>query len=166
MRIAVISDSHDHLEALNNFITKVKGEVEVIIHAGDIVSPFALRALRGFKVYAVFGNNDGEKLLLKKTADELGIVLEEPPLFLTLEDKKIAVIHGASTPDKTELLVQALAQSGLFHLVIYGHTHKADVRKIKDTLIVNPGTISGYLAPTRTFAVVDLDSMHVDLVEV
>ncbi|MGB9708813.1 MAG: metallophosphoesterase [Infirmifilum sp.] len=166
MHVAIISDTHDNLEALQAFIGKIRGRVDTIIHAGDIVSPFTLRALNGYKVYAVYGNNDGEKLLLKKVADDIGIVLEEPPLFTTISNKRLAVIHGASTPEKTERLVQALAKSGDFDIVVYGHTHKADVRKIGNTLVVNPGTLSGYLAGTRTFALIDLERLSVDLVEV
>lgn len=166
MYVAVVSDSHDNLDAINSFLEKIKGKTDTIIHAGDIVSPFALKAFRGYKVYAVYGNNDGEKLLLKKVADELGIVLEEPPLFLTLHSRNIAVLHGASTPEKTERLVEALSKSGMFDVVVYGHTHKSDVRKIGTTLVVNPGTLAGYLAPTRTFALIDLDRMSVELIEV
>ncbi len=164
--IAVVSDSHDNLEAVNSFISKVRGRVEAIIHAGDIVSPFTLKLFKGFKFYAVYGNNDGEKLLLKKTAEDSGLILEEAPLFLNINGREIAVVHGASTPEKTERLVEALARSGLFNLVVYGHTHRVDVRKVGETLVVNPGTLSGYLAPARTFALVDLEKLSVELVEV
>ncbi|UNQ74368.1 metallophosphoesterase [Infirmifilum sp. NZ] len=165
-RIAIISDTHDNLDAVNAFLARTGGSIDAIIHAGDIVSPFTLRLFKGFKVYAVFGNNDGEKLLLAKTAENVGVVLEEAPLFLKINGRSIAVIHGASTPEKTEQLVEALARSGLFDIVVYGHTHRVDVRKIGETLVVNPGALSGYLATTRTFAVVDLEKLSVEVIEV
>lgn len=166
VEVAVVSDTHDNIDAVKVFLEKIRGRTDTVIHAGDIVSPFTLRLFKGFKVFAVYGNNDGEKLLLRRVADEIGATLDEAPLFLDIGGKSIAVIHGASTPEKTEKLVEALSKSGLFHLVVYGHTHKADVRVVGSTLVVNPGTLSGYLAATRTFAIVDLNRMSVDLVEV
>ncbi|WP_187148145.1 metallophosphoesterase family protein [Thermofilum adornatum] len=112
-RIAVVSDSHDNLEAISLFIEHVKKEnIEAIIHAGDIVSPFALRMFKGLKLYAVFGNNDGEKLLLKKAADELGITLEEQPLFVTIEPYSIAVIHGVGSLEKHRNLRRPWPRAG------------------------------------------------------
>lgn len=137
-----------------------------MIHAGDIISPFALREFKGLKVYAVYGNNDGEKLLLSKVAAEMGFLLSEPPLFLSLGGREIAVVHGASTPSGTVRLVEALARSGMFHVVVYGHTHQLDVRKIGEALVVNPGTLSGYLADRATFALVDLETLEVEVLEV
>lgn len=165
-RIAVVSDSHDNLEAISLFIEHVKKEnIEAIIHAGDIVSPFALRMFKGLKLYAVFGNNDGEKLLLKKAADELGITLEEQPLFVTIEPYSIAVIHGVGGLEKTQKFAKALAKSGDFRLVVYGHTHQIDVQHVGEALVLNPGALSGYLAGKRTYAIVDLDTVQADIVE-
>uniref|UniRef100_A0A7C1PLL3 Phosphoesterase n=1 Tax=Thermofilum pendens TaxID=2269 RepID=A0A7C1PLL3_THEPE len=166
-RVAVVSDSHDKLENLRRFAETARREgIEAVIHAGDIISPFALRELKGLRVYAVYGNNDGEKLLLSKVAAEMGFLISEPPLFLSLGGREIAVVHGASTPSDTVRLAEALAKSGMFHVVVYGHTHQLDVRKVGETLIVNPGTLSGYLAGRATFAVVELETLEVEVSEV
>jgi putative phosphoesterase len=165
-RIAVVSDSHDNLESISLFLEHVRQEKpEAVIHAGDIISPFALRMFAGAKMYGVYGNNDGEKLLLKRTADELGIILEEQPLFFKVEPFSIAVIHGADGLDKTQKLARALAKSGEYRLVVYGHTHKPDAQHIGETLVLNPGALSGYLAGKRTYAVVDLETLQVDIIE-
>jgi hypothetical protein len=73
MKIGIISDSHDHhanvLKAVEIFKNK---NVEYILHAGDIISPFTARALSAVsnaKFIAVFGNNDGEKHILKSTIE-------------------------------------------------------------------------------------------------
>lgn len=166
-RVAIISDSHDSLRNLRKFAELAKREgIDTIIHAGDIVSPFALRELRGFRVFAVFGNNDGEKLLLSKVASELGAVLAEQPLFVSLNSREIAIVHGASSPESTAKLVEAFARSGLFSVVVYGHTHKLDVRRVGETLVVNPGPLSGYLADKATYALVDLGTLEVEVVEI
>jgi hypothetical protein len=62
-------------------------------------------------------------------------------------------------------VVDALADSGHFDLVIYGHTHKADVRKVKNTLVVNPGEVSTYLYGKSTVALVDLEKLEAEIVE-
>ena len=166
-RIAIISDSHDRLENIRRFAERAREEgVEAVIHAGDIISPFALRELKGLKVYAVYGNNDGEKLLLGRAAAEMGFLISEPPLFLSLNGRDVVVVHGAGTASDTVRLAEALARSGMFHLVVYGHTHQLDVRKLGETLVVNPGALSGYLAGRATFAIVDLEALEVEVLEV
>lgn len=166
-RVAIISDSHDRVDHLKKFAERARREgIEEVVHAGDIVSPFAFRELKGFKVHAVFGNNDGEKLLLSRVAAELGAVLVEQPLFTSIGGREIAVVHGASSPEWTVRFAEALARSGLFDIVIYGHTHKLDVRRIGETLIVNPGALSGYLVDRATYAIIDLDTLEVEIVEV
>ena len=166
MRVVVVSDTHDNLDAIDAFLKEIKDiDYSALIHAGDIISPFALKKFAGIKYFGVFGNNDGERSLLAKVARENNMVLEDQPLFIELENYKIAVIHGVDGAEKTETLVNALARSGLFSLVVYGHLHKIDVKKIGETLVVNPGTLSGYLADRRTYALVDLEEKIVEIRE-
>lgn len=163
----VVSDSHDNLDAVKRFLEAVKGEeADAVIHAGDIVSPFTLKMFAGYRLYGVYGNNDGERLVLSKVAAENGMVLVEQPLFLELGGYKIVVVHGVRGAEDTHRLVVSLAKSGDFDLVVYGHLHKVDIREVSETLIVNPGTLSGYLAGRRTYAVVDLEKRVVEVREV
>jgi len=48
---------------------------------------------------------------------------------------------------------------------VYGHTHQIDVQQVGEALVLNPGTLSGYLAGKRTYAIVDLDTLQADIVE-
>ncbi|MCD6367649.1 MAG: YfcE family phosphodiesterase, partial [Candidatus Aenigmarchaeota archaeon] len=64
MKILVISDTHDNipnLEKVRN-ISNEEIKPEMVIHCGDIVSPFMIDELSGFNsdVHVVFGNNDGD----------------------------------------------------------------------------------------------------------
>ncbi len=71
MIIAVMSDSHDHLDNLRRVLDLIKGEkARHIIHCGDFVAPFVLKELQaaGIPMNAVFGNNDGDQHLLTRTA--------------------------------------------------------------------------------------------------
>jgi hypothetical protein len=62
-------------------------------------------------------------------------------------------------------VVDALADSGHFDLVVYGHTHEPDLRKQGSTLIVNPGELSGWLCGKSTMAIADLSSLSAELLE-
>jgi len=65
MKIAVISDSHDHLLAIRAALRKAtEAGAEVLIHCGDLVAPFVISELKTFggPVHVVLGNNDGDIL--------------------------------------------------------------------------------------------------------
>lgn len=157
MLIGVISDSHDNLTNLDKALGILQArKVEHILHAGDYVSPFTARVLKKFTggFTGIFGNNDGEKLFLRKMFDDK---IHPQPYILTLRDRKIVMMHEHD-------LVDALADSGHFDLVVYGHTHKAVLKKVNKTLVVNPGELGGWLYGTSSFAVVDLEGMEGEII--
>ncbi|RLE58209.1 MAG: metallophosphoesterase [Thermoprotei archaeon] len=166
MKVVVISDSHDNQEAVEQFLKEIREvEFNMLIHAGDIISPFTLKKFTGFPFYGVYGNNDGERQILSKIARENNMVLEEQPLFIEKDGYRIVIVHGVGGSEKTKKLVEALGKSGLFDLVVYGHLHIIDVQKIGDTIVLNPGTLAGYLAEKKTYAIVDLDKKIVEIRE-
>jgi len=158
MLIGIMSDTHDNLIFVKKAIELFNNEkVEYVIHAGDYTSPFTLKLFNELRCQyvGIFGNNDGDKLLLLERAE--GKIHNQPYIF-TLNDKKIVVMHEHHVAD-------ALADSGHYDLVIYGHTHEPDIRKVKKTLVVNPGEVSTYLYGKSTVALVDLNKMEGEIVE-
>ena len=158
MLIGIIADTHDNLIYTRKAIELFnKRKVEHVIHAGDYTSPFTLKLFKELncKYDGVFGNNDGDKLLLLEKSE--GNIHNQPYIF-TLNNKKIIVMHEHH-------VIDALADSGHFDLVIYGHTHKPDVRKVKHTLIVNPGEAGTWLYGTSTVALTDLNKMEAEIIE-
>jgi putative phosphoesterase len=158
MLIGIIADTHDNLIYTRKAIELFnKRKVEHVIHAGDYTSPFTLKLFKELncKYDGVFGNNDGDKLLLLEKSE--GNIHNQPYIF-TLNNKKIIVMHEHH-------VINALADSGHFDLVIYGHTHKPDVRKVKYTLIVNPGEAGTWLYGTSTVALTDLNKMEAEIIE-
>lgn len=158
MLIGIMSDTHDNLVPTRKAIELFNNrEVEFVIHAGDYTSPFTLKLFRDLncKFAGIFGNNDGDKLLLQERAE--GNIHNQPYIF-TLNGRKIVVMHEHH-------VAEALADSGHFDLVVYGHTHKADVRKIKKTLLVNPGEVSTWLYGKSTVAIVDLNKLDAEIIE-
>ncbi|MDQ7822326.1 MAG: metallophosphoesterase [Candidatus Eremiobacteraeota bacterium] len=158
MRIGVIADSHDNLNTIKKAAAAFRREgVALVLHAGDHISPFSLAPLKdtGCRVIGVFGNNDGEKILLAKRYEEIGEI-HAAPHFLACEGFHIALMHEPFAIDR-------LGESGAFDLVIYGHTHRKDIRKGK-SLVVNPGECGGWLSEEPTVAVVDLPSGDVQVI--
>ncbi|MGB9607943.1 MAG: metallophosphoesterase [bacterium] len=159
MRIGIISDTHDHLDNIRKAIEIFKKEeVGYLIHCGDFVAPFVLPILAQLKVpfLGVFGNNDGERLLLRERAKEIGEIKVQPA-FLELEGRKIVIMHEPT-------LQHALAKSGEFDAVLVGHTHKPEIIEGK-TLIINPGECCGWLTGKATIAILDLPTMSARLLE-
>ncbi|RUM42514.1 MAG: metallophosphoesterase [Desulfurobacterium sp.] len=149
MRIAVISDSHDNLRKLEQFVQTVNEErVDLVIHCGDFVSPFSVKLLlSGLKCdfIGVFGNNDGEIAGLLKVS---GGLIEKSPAVKVIDGQRFAVMHEP-------YLLESVAKSGDFDYVLYGHTHEIDTRVIGSCQVVNPGELCGYLTGKSSFAILD-----------
>ena len=157
MKIGVISDTHDHLENIKKAINILEEKnIKTLVHLGDYCSPFSIPLLKTEKVYAIFGNNDGEKLFLQKKANDSGFTIDSGPKAINIADKKIAIMH-----EPYEL--EAFRKSGIYDIVLHGHTHEYYIKK--DPLTVNPGELCGYLSGKATFAIVDLEKLECEIIE-
>jgi putative phosphoesterase len=162
LKIGVISDSHDHIENVKKAV-KIFNDQQVahVFHAGDIISPFvAPLAFKELKapLTCVFGNNDGEILYLKEKFQEIGASIEGAQFTTEIAGKKIALFHTLEPQ-----ILDALVKSNSFAVVINGHTHKAEIKKTANTLVVNPGEACGYLTGNSTIAIVDLENLEAEL---
>ena len=161
MKIGVLSDTHDNLTNIRKAVEIFsKNGVEALIHGGDFCSPFTLAefkplADKGVKMHAVFGNNDGDRVLLVRRAADF-CSFTDGACIVTLDGRKIVILHY---PD----LGEDLFRLGAYDLVIYGHNHKVRVEG-EEKKLLNPGTCSGYLAETATIALVDTRTMGVEIV--
>jgi len=151
MKIGILSDTHDHLDRLRNAMDIFRREeVEAVLHAGDFVAPFVVPVLAdlGKPVYGVFGNNDGERLGLLAAFRRLG-PLNQPPMPLLLEKVRILLMHEP-------VLLEPLARSGEYDLIVYGHLHQAEARWEEETLILNPGECCGWSSGRGQVVTLDL----------
>ncbi len=158
MKVGILSDSHDNLDALHKAVELFQSEgVEVVIHAGDLVAPFVHRALGRLKcrLVMVFGNNDGERLGLARTFE--GQIFQ-PPYDLELDGRKVLVLHEPHN-------LEALKVSQLYDLIIYGHTHEVELIREGRTLVLNPGECGGWLSGKRTVAIWDTRTGEARIVE-
>ncbi len=158
MKIGVISDTHDRMEYIKFFVEEFrKHGVEVVLHAGDIVSPFAARAFSPFKFTAVYGNNCGEKLFLRDVIREFGDI-RPGPIDLEIGGKRFFLMHEPYA-------LEAAASSGLYDYVIYGHTHRLERKRVENTWILNPGEACGYLTGNPTAFILEVETGEVSLLK-
>jgi putative phosphoesterase len=162
MLVGIMSDTHDNLLAIDMAVHKLREKgVGIILHAGDIVAPFVVPILArsGAKVYAVYGNNDGERAGLHKKFKEIG-ELQGEVAVVDLGDKKAAVYHG-----NERAISEALICCGSYDIVALGHSHTPLIEKRGMTLVVNPGECCGYLSGKRSIAIVDTETMDAQIME-
>lgn len=144
MLVGIISDTHDHLQGLKKALDIFKErKIELLIHCGDWVSPFALeffdREMQPLKipVKSVIGNNPGDIKRILQSNDKMKNPIEWPKtvtLELDIEGKKCIVYHG----DDYELL-DSLIDSQKYDIVFTGHKHCVRNEKLGKTLVINPG---------------------------
>ena len=153
MRIAVLSDIHDNIWKLDEVLRQLDG-MDALLFCGDFCAPFTLADMAaGFAgpVHVVFGNNDGDQLLLSRVAAQANnVILHGDYALLELDSRKIAVTHYPE-------LAGALAASGLYDLVCYGHDHTRHMERIGDTVLLAPGEVMGRFG-VCSYATYDTDA--------
>ena len=155
MLIGVLADTHDNLPMIERATTVLRERgVELLVHAGDFISPFALKLLlkAGLPLIGVFGNNDGEKRGLRR----LGAQIFDGPYRFELAGRRVVVAH------EPEALQKALETGDA--LAVCAHTHRARV-SVGPPLTVDPGEACGWLYELATVAVVNLEKMSAEIVE-
>lgn len=154
MRIAILSDSHDNLEALSRAVEKIRASgAEAVLHLGDIVSPFTARLLPSLAlpVHAVYGNNDGERAGLASLLD-----ITDPPRPLMLAGKRFILLH--TPPFKPDAPPPC-------DYCLHGHTHAPEDRRAGAVRVINPGEAGGWLTGTCSFALLDSDLDRLEFVQ-
>ncbi len=162
MRIGIISDTHDRQRRIEVAVDRFnRADLDLVLHAGDYVSPFVVSWLAALSapLVGVLGNNDGDHALLaQRFAEHDRFELRGDFARIEADGTVIALLHG----HQRELLEALVASQG-FDYVVRGHSHRAGTERHGRTLVVNPGTASGILAPDPTAAILDTATRHVEL---
>ena len=144
MKIAILSDIHDNVWNLQRAL-EASRDCDALLCCGDLCSPFIVNMMAdGFPgpIHVVFGNNDGDQYRMTQNASMSGDRVKLYGEFATLSPEqagmRVAINHYPR-------LAKALASSGDFDLVCFGHDHtlSVDVRRDGCSLI-NPGAVMGY----------------------
>lgn len=148
--IGVMSDSHDNRDAIKQAVRLFKSEgCELVTHAGDFVAPFAALELANLTcpVKAVFGNCDGEKQGLSRAIQHFGDIQEAPFVF-DWKGAHILLTH-------LDFPLNSYLKQHDLDVLIFGHTHRPEVRYQGNTLLVNPGETGGWVTGKQSVALLD-----------
>lgn len=162
MKIGIISDTHDRLRLIDKAVKELNLlNVDLVLHAGDFISPFVTDNLKKLNapLIGVFGNNDGDKSLLKKKFAEFGADIRGRFAFVLVDGLRIALLHG----DDKELM-RSLLELESHDVLISGHTHSPKTKRKGMTLVINPGATCGLLTGKPTFAVLDTKTLEARII--
>jgi len=158
--IGLISDTHECIPAIARAVQIFKAHSpDLIVHCGDIISPPILERFAGLPMRFIFGNNDGERLGLRKKAEELGFGEIDDTLEFSLANKNFIAYHGTNPRH-----LESLIESGRFDYIFHGHTHIIRDEKIKNTRVLNPGAL--FSAELLSIALLDVESDHFKIIEI
>ena len=130
MKIGVISDTHleKFPEHLGELITQHFEDVDMILHAGDVVELGVLDFFSDKEVKLVAGNMDS------------WAIKERAPvkLVIPIEGFKVGLIHGWGSP--TGIEGRIISEFDDIDILVYGHTHNASSFTRGGVLYFNPGS--------------------------
>ena len=165
MKAAIVSDVHDNYHNLTLCLIQLrKYELDKIFFLGDFMNAGIALTLAQYEVptFAIWGNNDGDRAAVTKVA-----LSEKSSLavgFATYDivkwgGRKLFLTHYP-------LIVKAMAKSGDFDAVFYGHNHLARLDHEGECLILNPGEISAHKTGGASFAMYDSDTNSAEIIPV
>jgi putative phosphoesterase len=140
MKIAIISDTHDHLDNLKKALDKVNAlGADALLFCGDFCAPGPARLMIKMftgTMHTVFGNNDGDRMNINMFLSEApNATVHKEYADIVLDGKRVGMTHYPFYADK-------MAKSGDFDLVCFGHDHKARIETYGDCLAINPGALN------------------------
>ncbi|QDT64918.1 metallophosphoesterase [Calycomorphotria hydatis] len=160
MLIGVMADTHDHLDYLRKAVDAFANwNVDLVIMAGDFVSPFVIPVLRGLpcRLIGCFGDNDANEIALAGGVRTFGSLGPAPLCGMTRDGTRILISHK---------LEDIRNDPGQYDLIVWAHTHKASLTKDRNgRLLVNPGEACGWVFGKPTIAVVDTEAKSAELID-
>lgn len=152
MRIGIISDTHitSRTDSLPKEILEAFKNVEMIIHAGDLIDLSALEKLKQSckNIKAVCGNMDNQEVRDKLPTKEI----------ITVGAYKIAVTHGYGSPGNIRKKITEMFKEQKIDVIIYGHSHTPFNERINDILYFNPGSPTDKIfAPYNSYGILEIN---------
>ena len=133
MKIGVISDTHINdlpvgVEYLNRLCVGPFSDVDLILHAGDIVHPDLLHCFNARPIIGVRGNCDepAPDLPEKRIYESAGF--------------RIGLVHGWGGPDGIVPNVLSSFADVPLDALVFGHSHYPLCRQNDNILLFNPGS--------------------------
>ena len=173
MNIAVISDLHGNLKALDYFINYIdKEKIETVLNLGDILGGLnpieAIRIIKNDKRFInVCGNHDKELEFLKDdlTKDDIDF-LKGIPL------SRVFMVHSRKNSNKDipvlynegNLMEFLTDYEGEWDYVLFGHTHYQCYLSFYDgKIMINPGSLGLSYDNKISFAIITIEKDEFNL---
>jgi putative phosphoesterase len=145
-RIGVLSDT-DLTTATQEFrsiVSTLFRDVEIIIHAGDIVTREVYEYLCSWDIRAVRGNMDGF---------DLAALLPDKRVEV-IEGRRIGITHGKGPPYGIEQLV--LSEFTGVDLIVFGHSHAPTCSERGGIFLFNPGALRNPASGTASVGILEI----------
>ena len=171
MKIAVISDVHSNLEALEAALKEIdKMKIQNIFCAGDICGYGAnpnecIEEIRRRNIQSVMGNHDygivnlNSSWFNEQAAKALWWTIENleknnlefikslpEKIDVDIDGRKMLVVHGSPRNPIWEYIYPTDANATFVKdvnqdIIVVGHSHIPFIKKISDKLVLNPGSV-------------------------
>ena len=152
MLIGLISDTHNNRPGVRYALDIFESlGIDVILHAGDLISAQLLDEFVDFSLFLSFGNGDDPLMIASRASGVSDRFRCEEMLDLNLAGKRIFMIHGDHRTEQEKRI-----ESGDYDYVIHGHTHRFWDERVGSTRVINPGALGGRYIGERSFATLDL----------
>jgi len=152
MKVLVMSDTHGYIFNAKQAIDR-NPDIEMVLHLGD----YCRDAVQLSQLYPdiifeyVYGNCD------------IGIGTISAEKTIEIEGKRIFMTHGHKYSvkwDYNRILAQAKIQNA--EVILFGHTHIAVIDNVKNSLIMNPGSISESRSNNpESYAILDISNDNI-----
>jgi putative phosphoesterase len=185
MRVGIVSDIHCQEDALRKAIAAM-GRIDRLVCLGDAINQASfcnetVGLLRQDDALAILGNHEeaffeGPGRSRAHVDEGLADWLSQRPhrIETMLGDLHALVVHSTPWPSNHAYVPHAhrdfhrFAVPG-FDVVLYGHTHQPLVCRLRDTLVINPGSV-GEGRPTlhgfvRSCAVLDTAARAAEIID-
>ncbi len=132
MLIGVISDTHipERAVKIPDIVLEIFKDVDMILHAGDLVSVDVLEQLEKLApTRCVRGNMDSYYGLTLPKSD-----------IITTEGHRIGLNHGEVYPRGDTQQLKYIALELGVDILITGHTHWAFIKEFDNIILLNPGS--------------------------
>jgi putative phosphoesterase len=161
MKVCVFTDVHDNTQNLKKVLQNAQESgAKALIFLGDFCAPPVFRLIAETKLpfYFIFGNVDGEQVVITREATKMQhVTFDRDLLEFELDKRKIAICHRPQ-------FAEGLAATGKYDAVFHGHSHEPRVLKVGKTLLANPGEVVGSVSGL-SFGIYDTSENEIEIVK-
>jgi hypothetical protein len=153
----IISDTHEDLATIRMVLAHLRNRpVDLIVHLGDYFNDTGLMESEGHRLIKVPGTWDPQ-YYDPHVPNRRFIEVAGWKIFLTHTPES----HYNDLPGDPK--PEAVIHDGKADLFLFGHTHRAEIRRLNGTVMINPGHMSldelrGY---PLTYAMLEMNAQKV-----